>query len=119
MTMANGTPRRLAAIRLRIRPLAVRPVALLGLGILLVVLVAAIAAPLIAPYDPDTYNALIRLSPPNSAHWFGTDQFGRDTLSRVIHSARMALLVGFGVVTFALASGVPIGVFSALFPRLG
>ena len=119
MTMASGTPGRLAVMRSGIGRLGVRPIALIGLGILLVVLVAAIAAPLIAPYDPDSYDALIRLSPPNPAHWFGTDQFGRDTLSRVIHSARMALLVGVGVVTFALATGVPIGVFSALFPRLG
>jgi peptide/nickel transport system permease protein len=52
-------------------------------------------------------------------HWFGTDQFGRDTLSRAIYSARMALLIGTGVVGFALITGVPIGVFSALFPRLG
>ena len=68
---------------------------------------------------PTAYDALIRLSPPNPQHWFGTDQFGRDTLSRVIYSARMALLVGVGVVVFALMTGVPIGVFSALFPRLG
>jgi len=74
MTMASGTPGRLAVLRSGIGRLGVRPIALIGLGILLVVLVAAIAAPLIAPYDPDTYDALIRLSPPNPAHWFGTDQ---------------------------------------------
>ncbi len=80
---------------------------------------AAIFADWIAPFDPQEMDPIIRLSPPNALHWFGTDQFGRDTLSRVIYSSRMALLVGVGVVVFALLTGVPIGVFSALFPRLG
>ena len=119
MTVASGTQGRLEAMRLWLAPFAARPLALLGVAILLIVIVAAVAAPLLAPYDPTDYDALIRLSPPNPLHWFGTDQFGRDTLTRVIYSARMALFVGVGVVVFALATGVPIGVFSALFPRVG
>jgi peptide/nickel transport system permease protein len=100
-------------------PFVARPIALGGLVLLLIVLSAALLAPLISPYDPDTMDSIIRLSPPNAQHWFGTDQFGRDTLSRVIYASRMALLVGLGVVVFALVGGVAIGVFSALFPRLG
>lgn len=100
-------------------PFAARPIALAGLILLVVVLLMAIFAPLLAPYAPDEMDSIIRLSPPNPAHWFGTDQFGRDTLSRVIYASRMALLVGVGVVIFALATGVPIGIFSAIFPRLG
>lgn len=119
MTITSGMPGRLEVARLWLAPFAARPVAVLGVVILLIVIVAAVAAPLLAPYDPTDYDALIRLSPPNPVHWFGTDQFGRDTLTRVIYSARMALSVGVGVVVFALATGVPIGVFSALFPRLG
>jgi peptide/nickel transport system permease protein len=119
MTMTTGTAGRLETIRLWVAPFTARPIALLGVAILLVVLLFAVAAPLLAPYEPSSYDALIRLSPPNPQHWFGTDQFGRDSLSRVIYSARMALLVGVGVVIFALLTGVPIGVFSALFPRLG
>jgi peptide/nickel transport system permease protein len=57
--------------------------------------------------------------PPSAAHWFGTDQFGRDILSRVIYGARLALLTGGGVVSFALITGVPAGVLSALYPRFG
>jgi len=110
--------RRAGAI-LWLKPFVARPIALAGLGILLATLLAAAFARWLAPYDPYAIDPLIRLTPPNGAHWFGTDQFGRDTLSRVIHSARMALLIGSGVVAFALATGVPIGVFSALFPRLG
>jgi peptide/nickel transport system permease protein len=102
-----------------LKPFMARPIALAGLGILLVTVLAAAFAPWLAPFDPYAIDPMIRLTPPNAAHWFGTDQFGRDTLSRVIHSARMALLIGSGVVVFALATGVPIGVLSALFPRLG
>jgi len=117
--VANHSDRRPGLIRLWIGPLLARPVALLGVAILLVVVLFAVAAPLIAPYDPSAYDALIRLSPPNPQHWFGTDQFGRDTLSRVIYSARMALLVGVGVVVFALVTGVPVGDQREDFPRLG
>jgi len=100
-------------------PFAARPIALVGLALLVVVLLAAFFAPWMAPFDPQEMDPIIRLSPPDAVHWFGTDQFGRDTLSRVIYSSRMALLVGVGVVVFAMLTGVPIGVFSALFPRVG
>jgi peptide/nickel transport system permease protein len=100
-------------------PFLGRPVALVGLAILFAMIFAAIFAAVLSPYDPQAIDPIIRLTPPNAAHWFGTDQFGRDTLSRVIYSSRMALLIGVGVVGFALLTGVPVGVFSALFPRLG
>ncbi|MDH6262745.1 ABC transporter permease [Bradyrhizobium sp. BR13661] len=102
-----------------LRPFFARPIALAGLAVLLATVLAAAFAPWLAPFDPYAIDPAIRLTPPNAVHWFGTDQFGRDTLSRVIHSARMALLIGSGVVVFALATGVPVGVLSALFPRLG
>jgi peptide/nickel transport system permease protein len=100
-------------------PFAARPIALFGLAVLVAVVFAAAFAPLLAPYDPYSIDPVIRLSPPDASHWFGTDQYGRDTLSRVIYSARMALLIGVGVVFFALVTGVPIGVLSVLFPRIG
>jgi peptide/nickel transport system permease protein len=100
-------------------PFAARPIALFGLAVLVAVVFAAAFAPLLAPYDPYSIDPVIRLSPPDASHWFGTDQYGRDTLSRVIYSARMALLIGVGVVFFALMTGVPIGVLSGLFPRIG
>jgi peptide/nickel transport system permease protein len=100
-------------------PFVARPIALVGLAIILAVVVAAAFSPLLSPHDPYTLDPVVRLSPPDALHWFGTDQFGRDTFSRVIYSARMALLIGLGVVFFALLTGVPVGVFSALFPRLG
>jgi peptide/nickel transport system permease protein len=100
-------------------PFISRPLALVGLIILIAIFVGAVFAPLLAPYDPSKLAPDARLLPPSVAHWFGTDQFGRDTLSRVIYGTRLALVIGVGVVSFALVTGVPAGVFSALFPRVG
>jgi len=100
-------------------PFMRRPIAAAGLGILVCMIAAAILAPILAPYDPSKIEPITRLLPPNAAHWFGTDQFGRDILSRVIYGARLALLIGVGVVSFALITGVPAGVLSALYPRFG
>jgi peptide/nickel transport system permease protein len=110
---------RRGVIHALLAPFLARPIALVGVAVLIVVIVAAAFAPWLAPYDPQAMDPVGRLSPPDAVHWFGTDQFGRDTLSRTIHSARKALVVGVGVDVFALLTGVPIGVFSALFPRLG
>ena len=96
-----------------------RKVAGFGLAFLLLVLTAAVFAPWVAPYDPLAMNAIARLSPPDSAHWFGTDHAGRDLFSRVVYGARMALLTGIGVVLIALFFGVLLGTLSAYFPPLG
>lgn len=96
-----------------------RPLTAFGLLFLAVVIVFALASPLIAPYAPLEIDSLNRLVPPNAEHWFGTDHFGRDTFSRVVYGARLALLIGIGVVGFALMTGVPIGVISALYPKIG
>ena len=100
-------------------PFAMRPTALLGLIAILAIVFAAIFAPFLVIFPPDAIEPIARLSPPSGTHWFGTDQFGRDTFSRVIYGSRLALLIGVGVVSFALVTGVPAGVASALFPRLG
>lgn len=100
-------------------PFTGRPIAALGLVVLVCIVAAAALAPILAPYDPSRIEPVSRLLPPNATHWFGTDQFGRDILSRVIYGSRLALLIGIGVVSFALITGVPAGVLSALFPRFG
>ncbi|MHA1563703.1 MAG: ABC transporter permease [Alphaproteobacteria bacterium] len=100
-------------------PFLARRISLLGLIITLVIIVAAIFAPIIVPFDPLELDALSRLSPPSGEHWFGTDHFGRDTFSRVVFGARLALIIGIGVVSFALLTGVPAGILSAMFPRVG
>ena len=96
-----------------------RKLAFAGLVIVAALAACALFAPWLAPADPVAIDPLARLSPPSAAHWFGTDHFGRDTLSRVIHGSRMAVLIGIGVVAIALGGGVAFGVVSAFFPRLG
>ncbi len=90
-----------------------------GLAVIAVIVVCALFAPWLAPSDPLAIQPLERLSPPSAENWFGTDHFGRDTLSRVIHGSRMAVLIGLGVVGIALSGGVSFGVVSAIYPRLG
>lgn len=96
-----------------------RWLALAGLVIIATLAICAIFAPWIAPADPLAIDPVGRLSPPDRTHWFGTDHFGRDTLSRVIFGARMATLIGIGVVAIAMGGGIAFGVLSAMFPRLG
>ncbi len=100
-------------------PFLARRIALLGLAITLLMIFAALFAPIIVPYDPLEIDSLARLSPPTGTHWFGTDHFGRDTFSRVVFGSRLALIIGIGVVSFALLTGVPAGILSAMFPRVG
>jgi peptide/nickel transport system permease protein len=106
-------------VKTLVAPFLGRRLSMFGLVVLGVVIVFAIFAPFVAPYDPLVIDPMGRLAPPNAANWFGTDHFGRDTFSRVVYGARMALLIGTGVVVFALGTGVPIGVFSVLYPRVG
>ena len=68
--------------------------AVVGLGMVLFVVIIAIFAPLLAPYDPQAQDLLNTESPPSAAHWFGTDVVGRDQLTRVMYGARIALIVG-------------------------
>ena len=100
-------------------PFASRPLASFGLAFVTIVILFAAFAPWIAPFPPEAIAPTDRLRPPDAVHWFGTDHFGRDTFSRVVFGSRLALLIGVGVVSFALATGVPIGILSALFPKLG
>ncbi len=94
---------------------------LAGLGFVWLMLVAfaAIAAPLIAPFDPLDFDPLVRLSEPGLPHVFGTDHFGRDSFSRAVYGARMAVLIGLGSVVVALIVGGLTGMISAYFTRAG
>ena len=96
-----------------------RPLAKLGLAWLAVVAVVAVGAPLLAPFDPLALDPARRLAEPGLPHLFGTDHFGRDTLSRAMYGTRMAVLIGLGSVLVALASGGLTGMISAYFTRLG
>ena len=92
-----------------------RPLGAIGAAIILVMLLAAVTAPFIAPYDPVAVDFSAMLSKPSRAHWLGTDSFGRDVLSRLIYGSQTALLVGFGASVFGATAGAILGVGSAYF----
>lgn len=91
----------------------------LGAAIVALIVLAAIFAPLIAPYDPIALSVEDRLSVPDAAHWLGTDQAGRDVLSRIIFGARASLAVGIGAVLIGALLGVSAGLFAAYKGGLG
>jgi peptide/nickel transport system permease protein len=74
--------------------------------------VVAILAPLVAPKDPNAQDLLNRLQPPSGEAWLGTDDYGRDQLSRLIYGTRISLLIGIGSMVVAFAIGVPPGVIA-------
>jgi peptide/nickel transport system permease protein len=92
-------------------PRAARRNPLATIGILLVVMFTlfALFAPWIAPQDPAHIDLATRLSPPSTAHWCGTDELGRDILSRLIYGSQVSMLVGSSVVAASLAIGLIIG----------
>src|ERR1700719_186522 len=83
-----------------------------GGAVVLFFVAVAVFAPLIAPYDPIATSWSAVRKAPTLAHWFGTDEIGRDVLSRVIYGARASLLAGVVSVCISLACGVPIGLLS-------
>ena len=94
----------------------------IGLALTSILVVAALAAPWLAPYNPIAQNLPVRLAAPSSAHWMGTDQLGRDILSRILFGARVSMLVSISVVLGAgligLSIGSVAGYFGGWFDRL-
>jgi peptide/nickel transport system permease protein len=86
----------------------------LWVGASIVVLLVALAAlaPLIAPYPFDGISVANRFRPPSAEHWFGTDDYGRDVLSRTLYGARLSLAIGFGATLISIAVGVPLGLIA-------
>jgi len=93
------------------RPRLPRKLVVGGVIIGILVVLAALA-PWIAPYRFDEMSLLKRLKPPSAAHWFGTDEFGRDVLSRTLLGARLSLLMGIGATLLSLVIGVPLGLLA-------
>ena len=102
---ASGTGRHIAYVP-RSNPVT----ALAASGMLMLVL-AAIFAPVLAPYDPVASNVSIALQQPTAAHWAGTDQLGRDILSRILYAARLDLLIAVSAVSLSFVVGAVIGGF--------
>jgi peptide/nickel transport system permease protein len=98
--------------RLALRQLVRKPSAVFGFTVLAAVTLLAVFAPWLAPFDPlATSWALVRKAP-SAAHWFGTDEVGRDLLSRVIWGGRASLSAGVIAVAIAVGVGVPIGMLA-------
>jgi peptide/nickel transport system permease protein len=91
--------------------------ALAGLVVATVFGLAALLAPLVAPADPNQTVFAEALQPPSPAHWLGTDDLGRDQLSRVIYGLRASLLVGLLAVALAMAVAVPLGLLAGYYRR--
>jgi len=106
-----GAPQ-VVASRAVVRRLLRRPAATAGVVVVAMFVAMAIFAPWIAPYDPIATSFSTVRKAPSALHWFGTDEIGRDVLSRIVFGARASLLAGVVSVLISLAVGVPIGLLA-------
>ncbi|MBB5695469.1 ABC transporter permease [Muricoccus pecuniae] len=113
-TTASAVPRAGSPGRRALQRFLKHRLAVLGLAVVLLFVLAAVLAPLIAPYDPIATSWSRIRRPPSELYWFGTDENGRDVFSRVIWGARASLMAGALSVTAALLLGVPFGLLAGL-----
>ena len=92
-----------------------QPVGVAGLGVVILMIFAAVFAPWLTPYHPEYNDFAAMLTAPNAEYILGTDQFGRDIFTRIIYGARTALFVGFAAATVGAVAGLVLGVASAYF----
>jgi len=116
-TLASALPSTIEVIRAvprahPVRRLLRRPAAAIGLTVIVIVVAVALLAPVVAPYDPLATSWTAVRKAPSAAHWFGTDEIGRDVLSRVVWGARASLLAGIVSVLISLSIGVPVGLLA-------
>jgi peptide/nickel transport system permease protein len=100
------------------RDFSANPVAMAGLILAILLFTLALAAPLLVTHDPNAQDLADRLAMPSAAHWFGTDEFGRDVLTRCMYGAQLSLTVGFLVVIASVTCGTVLGVVSGYVRRL-
>jgi peptide/nickel transport system permease protein len=89
--------------------------AILGCVIVALLIVAAALAPMVAPYDPLSQDLTSRLKPPSAQHLFGTDQFGRDVLSRLLYGAQVSVMTGVVAVSVAMLLGIGVGLSAGFY----
>jgi peptide/nickel transport system permease protein len=87
----------------------------IGLTIVVAIVTLAVIAPWIAPHPWDTVSIRTRFLPPNATYWLGTDDYGRDVLSRLLMGARLSVAMGLGATLFSVAIGVPVGLAAGYF----
>jgi len=86
-----------------------------GLAVILIAFLIAVFASLIAPYDPGKTEISLKLKPPSSEHYLGTDQLGRDVFSRMLYGSRISLLVGFVAVAISIFIGISVGALAGYY----
>jgi peptide/nickel transport system permease protein len=101
-----------------VRLVAQNSAAVWSLLFLLVMVLMAVFAPLVAPFDPNFVNPADRLMEPSSTYWFGTDDLGRDIFSRVVYGSRISLLVGITVMVGATTLGALLGLVAGFYPKI-
>ncbi|ROH88286.1 ABC transporter permease [Pseudomethylobacillus aquaticus] len=101
--------------RLFKHPALANPLAMVGFIIITSIMLLALLAPLIAPYDPNAIDVKAILLEPSAAHWMGTDGLGRDVFSRMLYGARISLLVGIVAVGIATGIGIVLGALSGYY----
>jgi len=110
MSRSQGTLRELVWRRYRGNRFAVA-----GALVVLAMFLLAILAPVITPYGPNSLDAYHVLLPPSPAHWFGTDEVGRDVFTRMVYGARISLTVGFVAIGIATLIGTVVGLVSGYY----
>jgi peptide/nickel transport system permease protein len=95
-----------------------RPLAVIGLAIILILILTAIFASWLAPYDPYEMDILNKLQAPSAEHYLGTDSLGRDTLSRIIYGAQTSLAIGLGAISLATVLGLTMGMLAGYYGGL-
>jgi peptide/nickel transport system permease protein len=117
VAIPRDAPRERRRMPLALRVLTRRKIVLVGLMLVVLTALVGALAPVIAG-NPTRMDVSARLLNPGSAHWFGTDDLGRDVFARVVYGARLSLVVGVAVVGFALAIGLTAGLAAGYFRRL-
>ncbi|WP_417583565.1 ABC transporter permease [Nitrincola sp.] len=119
-TYSHKVPASMRLHRLITRLLGVRPktTTLIAACVLGLMVLIALFAPLLATHNPTELAPSSRLQPMSAEHWLGTDAFGRDLFSRVVHGARVSLTVGLGVAFLTVLIGLPLGLLTGYFRAL-
>lgn len=113
--MNKSSNKRKSHFRLFIQRFSRNKLAVFGLIFIVIIILAALLAPYIAPYGYDDQDVSRRLTKPNSEHWFGTDDLGRDVFSRMIYGARVSLSIGISTTTISMFTALIIGMISGYY----
>jgi peptide/nickel transport system permease protein len=114
----SGSAPAISSQRRALRRLLRNPLGVTGLIVVVLAILGALLAGVISPYAPDQTNFTIGLQPPSMSHWFGTDQLGRDQLTRVLFGLRVSLAVSALSIALSFVVGVPLGLLAGFYRRV-